>query len=637
MKKRIFGLMLAMALAATATGCGQAPTNTDSNDSSTAKPSTSTEGESNSGTDDNVEVPNGFVVGSTTDLNGDFIDGWSNGSQNKAVKNLLEGYGTYEFIEEQYYALNDIAVSDVAIQVDEATGDKTYTFTLNDNLVWNNGEAITATDYVFKAMLYASPEFGQLDGGDNTIGYEIVGYDAFNAGETKTFAGIHLIDDLTFSMTIKGSELPYYFEETLVAVRPIPMSVIAPGATITDDGNGATLSDAFNVETLTKTVLDPATGYRYNPQVTCGSYNLVSFDAGSLIAVLEKNDKFLGTAVAHAKPSIERLILKSVTAATEMDELKAGTVDLLPGISGGESINTGLDIVDEGIAAYASYDRAGYGKLAFACEFGPTQFTEVRQAIAYCLDRVEFANQYTGGYGTLPHGYYGMSQWEYQENRDTLEEVLNPYTFDLAQAEEVLVAGGWTLNEKGEAFTAGTDAVRYKDVDGELMPLIVKWASSQDNPVSDLLAASLPQNAAQVGMKVEQTVVDFGTLLDALYRETEDLANYHMFNLATGFATTSPLWYYVSTDPAYFGTYNTDRISDEQLESIALEMKAVEPGDKASWSALWLEFQKRYNELVINLPLYSDEYHEFYTPELTNYTPDALWSWEYAIIGAEME
>ena len=632
MKKRILAIMLAMALAFSATACAGAPaTSSEGTSSEEGKVDSSESGE------DNAEVPEGFVVGSTTDLNGDFMSGWSNGAQNKSVKNLIGGYATYEFVEDQSYQLNDIAVANVDIKADEATGNKTYTFTLNDNLVWNNGDPITATDYVFSSLLFASPEFGQLDGGDNTGGSEIVGYDEFNAGETKTFSGIKLIDELTFSVTIKGSELPYYFEETLVAIGPTPIKVIAPGTTITDDGNGATLSAEFTVDTLTKTVLDPETGYRYNPQVTCGPYNLVSFDDGSLIAVLEINDKFLGTAVDHAKPTIERLVLKSVTTATEMDELKAGTVDLLPGISGGESINTGLDIVDEGLAGYTSYDRSGYGKLAFACEFGPTQFAEVRQAIAYCLDRVEFANQYTGGYGTLPHGYYGMSQWEYQENRDKLEEVLNPYTFDLAKAEEVLVASGWTLNEKGEEFVKGTDAVRYKKVGEELMPLIVKWASSQDNPVSDLLAASLPQNAEQVGMKIEQTVVDFGTLLDALYRETEDLANYHMFNLATGFATISPLWYYVSTDPAYFGTYNTDRISDAELERIALEMKAVKPGDQDSWSALWLEFQKRYNELVVNLPLYSDEYHEFFTPELKNYTPDALWSWEYAILRAEME
>ncbi len=75
-----------------------------------------------------------------------------------------------------------------------------------------------------------------------------------------------------------------------------------------------------------------------------------------------------------------------------MDELAAGTVDLIGGVSSGDSINAGLDVCDEGKAEYASYNRAGYGKIAFSCDVGPTQFAAVRQAIAYCLDRDEFAN-----------------------------------------------------------------------------------------------------------------------------------------------------------------------------------------------------------------------------------------------------
>ena len=50
------------------------------------------------------------------------------------------------------------------------------------------------------------------------------------------------------------------------------------------------------------------------------------------------------------KPMIEKVIIKTVTAETEINELKAGTVDLLFEISGGESIEAGLDLVDAGVA-----------------------------------------------------------------------------------------------------------------------------------------------------------------------------------------------------------------------------------------------------------------------------------------------
>lgn len=626
MKKRLLAALLAAAMTFSLAACASTSDSESSKDESSSS--------ENSNDDTTVDIGNGFVIGSVTDLNGDFMTGWSNGSQNKAIKNLISGYGTYEMTESQTYELNDVSVASVSTELDDE-GNKTYIFEIAQNLVWNNGEAITASDYVFSILLYASNEFGELDGADNSGSMEIVGWADYNSGDSDSFAGVHLIDDYTFSMTISAVELPNFYEAVLVAVSPLPMAVIAPDATIVESEDGAAMSEEFTVDVLRETILDSSTGYRYNPQVTCGPYNFVSFDEGSLQAVLELNDTFLGRSDDGATGSIEKLVFKSVTAATEMDELRAGTVDLLPGISGGESITTGLDIVDEGLASYTSYPRAGYGKLEFACDYGPTQFTAVRQAIAYCLDRTEFANQYTGGYGSITHAWYGLSQWEYEVNADALETELNTYAIDLTKAEEVLIADGWVLNANGEEFVKGTDDVRYKMVDGELMPLIIKWASTSDNPVSTLLSTMLPDNAASIGMKIEQTVMDFTTLLDYIYRTEPDTSVYHMFNLATGFGDILPTWYYSSPD--MFGLYNTERIDDETLYSIALDMKNTDPSDTEAWAAKWLEYQKRYNELVVNLPLYSDEYHEFFTTELTNYQPIGLWSWEHAILRATLE
>lgn len=56
----------------------------------------------------------------------------------------------------------------------------------------------------------------------------------------------------------------------------------------------------------------------------------------------------------------------------------------------------------------------GYGKIAFSCNFGPTQFKAVRKAIAYCLDRVEFCNLYSGGYAVVVNSYYGQAGFEFR-------------------------------------------------------------------------------------------------------------------------------------------------------------------------------------------------------------------------------
>ncbi len=633
--KKLLAALLATLCAATFVACGDdssAPLNT----TAPATEATSEAGgeETTAPTTEGNPFEDGLIIGSVTDLNADMMSGWTNGSQNQAVHRLLGGYETFDFTPDQTYVLNEVAVKELVI-TDNEDGSKTYTYTINENLVYNNGDPITAVDYVFSVLFGSSPELGQLDGASNIAGEPFVGYEAFNAGETKTFAGVRLLGDYQFSITMKAEELPNYFESVFMAVGPSPMHVMAPGVTITDDGTGATLSEEFTVELLTETILNPETGYRYNPQVTSGPYQFESYDPETLQGVLVKSDNFLGR-YDGATATIDKLVFKSVVDATQLDELAAGSVHLIAGLNGGEKINAGLDMVDEGIVESTSYPRAGYGKIEFACEFGPTQFVEVRQAIAYSLDRVAFANQWTGGYGQLTHSRYGLSQWEAQASLEFIETELNHYAIDLEMAKQVLIDGGWTLNAEGGEFVEGTDEIRYKDVDGELMPLIVEWASSENNPISDMIVQMLVPNAPLIGMKINQTVMDFGTLLTHLYRLDPADADYHMFNLATGFATTNPVWYYFSPEEQFLGQYNTPRIDDEELYSIALEMQKTDSTDQERWLELWQQSILRFNELVIELPLYSDEYFEFFHPALENYEPFALWSWEHAILRASV-
>ncbi len=582
-----------------------------------------------------TNVKNELVIGSTSDLNADMMSGWTNISTNKQIKSLINenGASTVVFTKDGTFQVNP-SVTEKLETIENEDGTKTFKVTLVDGLKWSDGSSITAKDYVFAALLTNSPEFGALDA-DNFSGQDYVGFEEFNAGETKTFKGVNLIDEKTFSFTAKADKFPFYYEITLASASPYPMSVIAPEVEITDDGSGATLSDNFTVELLQKTINDPKTGYRYNPQVTSGPYKFVSFDLSSNQAVLEINENFCGT-YDGVKPSIQKLIFKKVTDATQMDELKAGSVGLIAGVSGGTAINSGLDLVDEGVAAYSSYPRAGYGKIIFACNHGPTQFQAVRQAIAYCIDRDEFAKEYSGGFAKVVDGYYGLSQWEYKDNKDAIADKLTHYTLNLEKAEQLLVEDGWTLNKDGKEFVKGTDDVRYKKVDGQLMPLVIEWANTPNNPVSDLISRTLPDSMAQIGMKLNSTTVEFGVLIQNVQQAGGE-QKYHMFNLATGFAPQSAVWYYYNKDlKTYGGAYNQAFIADDQLHNIAQEMRAVKSGDNETWSKKWLELEIRWNELVPELPLYSDEYHEFYTPNLKNYTPDGLWSTEKAIVYASM-
>lgn len=574
------------------------------------------------------------ILGSSTQVNADFFDGWTNSATNAYLKTLMSGYDTVEWTKEGRYVVNPTAVTSHTAK-ENADGTKTYTFNLAKNLEYNDGTKITAKDYVFSILYAASPEVVEL-GAQYGTGPEYVGYDAYRSEDVRYFSGIRLIDDYTFSITIKAEELPYFFDLSLVAVGPYPHHVLAPGVDVVDDGKGAYLTDAYTIDLLRETILNPESGYRYKPMVTSGPYQFVSYNPADSTAIVELNPKFRG-AYDGAKGNIDRLIIKYTTTATQMDELRTGAIDMLHGISGGESINSGLDLYDEDIVDYSAYPRYGYGKIAFACDFGPTQFDHVRRAIAYSLDRNDFARQYTGGFGIVVNGYYGASMWEYQENKDLLDRELNAYAYNLQMAEKELVNGGWTLNKDGKAFQKGVDEVRYKRVDGKLMPLVIEWANTANNPVSDLISALLIPEVKKIGMQINGTTVDFAVLLNHLYKDGIDKPVYGMFNLGTGFSYTQAYWYYYSTDPDYFGTYNTNFIADKELESIALDMKKTDPTDLEGWVKKWIAFEKRWNYLLPDIPLYSDMYHDFYNARITDYEPLSSWDWRYAILRADVK
>jgi len=578
---------------------------------------------------------NEIVYGSSTRMNNLFnlyFPGGNNAVNYDIWRLTQNGLSTYEWTPDEEYIQNPMVVKNETITLNP-DGSKTHVFEIYDDLFFSDGTPIKAENYVFGLLMENSPEFGSI-GASNTQNVELYGWEQYSSGESGKFAGVRLLGEYKFSLTIDADELPYYFESSVVASVPSAMHVYAPGVFVIDSPDGAGLSENFTEDLIRKTITDDNTGLLYHPTVFNGPYMLTSFDPADASAILDLNPYFKGN-YDGSKPQIARIIIVETPTSTRMDMLSTGAVQLMPGI-GGSAVEEGLDIAEnpaKGIQ-FQYYPRAGYGKIHFRHDIGPTRFQAVRQAIAYCLERNEFARQFTQGYGIVVHGYYGASSREYRENRDELDSRLNQYPFSVDKAIEVLVEDGWVYDANGGQYVDGSGLPRYKMVDGLLEPLIIRWFASESNPVATLISTMLVPEAAKAGIIIEQTEGDFPTLqqnLSALSGE------YDMFNLATGFGNVSSVWFYYGTDEAFMGIYNNNFIRDAELERLALEMKATPPGDFDSWSKKWVEFQVRWNELLVDIPLYSDIYYDFYPANLMNYHVTPMWGWAYAIQYAYFE
>ena len=629
--KKLLALLLAGAMAFSVAGCAQDQGVT--NDPNASKSSQTSSDTSKEESERPTEPSGQLVIGSTTDLESDFYDArFNNNATNYKLYDLLHGLATVVSDKEGAFVYDPTVVKSHEEKENE-DGTKTYTVTINDGLVWSDGTPITAKDYVFQLLLESSDEMNQVDGYPSQAGYSLVGYDEFFAGDTKAFAGVHLVDDMTYSVTVKAEELPYHYDITYASAAPRPMHVIAPDCDVEDTEEGATITGDFTAELLQKTINDPDTGYRYHPTVTCGPYLFDSYDIASRQGTLVVNPKYAGD-YRGVKPVIEKIVIKTVKDDTMMNELASGSVDLLFQTSGADTINAGLDLVDAGKAQKNTYFRNGYGKIQFDCSQFPTDSANVRQSIAYCLDRGEFVRQYSGGYASVVHSYYGLGQWEYQESKDWIDQNLETYEKNIDEAKKLLEADGWNKNKDGSAYS-GT-GTRYKEVDGELKPLVIEWANTDGNPVSELLATMLPEAMKEAGMELKATTMDFPTLLKGVDHTGDKI--YNMYNLATGFALASSPWYYYSTDPVWMqGGYNSNWIADKELEAAAEALKAIPYDDDEAWLPAWQNFMKVWNEKMPDIPLYSDEYHDFYSTKLKGWESTSVWEWSRAVLDAWVE
>lgn len=668
--KKLLALLLAAVMVVSLAACGGTTNETTPSTTPSTTPVTESTTEPTETPTEPEVRENKIIYGSATELAGDFTNGtFSNGATDMMVTNLINDYGTLATNREGAYVENPTVVKSIEPTANE-DGTKTFTITINEGLVYNNGEPITAKDYAFKVLFLATGAIGEL--GSRSAAYtQYVGGPEYRKGEADVLSGLHLIDDYTFSLTISSEYVPYYYDEVYASVDPWNMLywLGSESYDIADDGEGCYFTkDGEKVQLVAADIEASVTAARTAAKgefVSAGPYSLVNFDNSAKQATLEINPNYAGNFEGQ-KPSIQTIIIVKAETTTWTDALKTGGFDMYDSIADGSEVNTVLDMIEAGAnLKTVEFPRAGYGKIQFVCDITPTQFVEVRQAIAHMLDRTAFVDTFCSGWGSVVNGPFGTDLWQYKENKDDLAEELDTYAYDVDAANQLLNDGGWTLTESGDTWAEGS-GLRYKEVTAEqaeymdecvtlsdgriLMPLIIKWCSSEANPVSDLLASMLA-NSAEVqaaGMQFVQDTVAFDVLLNYLYRQdttgsgaTEfDTPHYSMFNLATGFTSAVYDYSYEWTDdPEYtMNGFNVNHLYDMGeggLDDLSMKMVyGVEPGDDETYLQLWKDYIVRWNQLLPDLPLYSNTYVTAIPTWLEGYEQNAFWSFQNAILYA---
>lgn len=362
--------------------------------------------------------------------------------------------------------------------------DLTLTFTLHDNIMFSDGSNLTADDFAFtlQAMLdtkNASPRQSRL--------MSIEGAKEFADGSATEVSGIKVVDPTTLEVTLAEPDASILFN--MYYVRPLPKALL----------EGKDLSKA-------------STDQFFQNPVGAGPFKFVSWTVGSDF-VGERNEHYF----QEGKPYLDKFTHRTITDSQALvNALLSGDIDgsVYPSPSGAEQLkeNAELDVL---VPPFGSPDGWIFN---FSNEYLAKK--EVRQAVAYALDMVQFAKDSLYGLGAAGTGPVAPGNFVY-------DSTLEPHPYDMDKAKELLDQAGpppsgikFMVNQGNvlrEDFLTYTQAQLSK-LGWEIEPVVIEYATAVDQVIAR------NYDVAESQMVGAGITIDPGDL--ASYYETDGSANY---------------------------------------------------------------------------------------------------------------
>jgi peptide/nickel transport system substrate-binding protein len=297
-----------------------------------------------------------------------------------------------------------------------------------------------------------------------------------------------------------------------------------------------------------------------------GPYKFVEWKPGDHVT-LERNENYW-----LVKPNLDKVIYRPIpTLATMMLELEAGGIDIADNMPAQDVARfqsmTGVDVLQ--VASLS------YFYIAFNCSHAPSNDVRFRKAcyMSTDMDAAVFSI-FQGLTGVRAYGCTPPALWandtDYLKNTIALEEddAAAKALFDQLKTEGVIPA-----NFKTTIYC----------------PL---------DPRRTQLATILATNLEENGIDAEVQPLDWGPLLDLLYRSEDDPlgAGYEIFIMgwSGGADPHNFIYYLLTTENAVVGTANNfSWYSNPEADALIKEADTTPGCDQATREALYVEAQRK--------------------------------------------
>ena len=280
----------------------------------------------------------------------------------------------------------------------------TYTFFLQEGVVFHDGEPVTAEDVEFTIESILDP--GYLGQWRSRLA-NIVGADEYTEASADKVAGVEVLDDHTISITLAAPDASFLAITVREVLKVIPKHLLEGEGPIGPDhpfslhpiGSGPYEFVEYTEEKTTFSAFD---GY-WQPDRGCIEtvHHGGIQDVNTMLVAME-------TQQAHA-----------------MDRTPPGDIDRM----------VALPHID-----VATYDKAQLDGLVFNVQNEALAIPEVRQAIAMAIDKETFVTNFLGQYATVRDSYLISNSWAFDASVDMPD-------YDPEAAAELLAQAGYPGGE----------------------------------------------------------------------------------------------------------------------------------------------------------------------------------------------